>query len=212
MDPLVIAKCPLNELLAAIGQLTLPFTELPPGTQSVNRKLDGYPVYVGEVNGLAYLVEPDRTFIALCWGLLARVSREVDALVIGAHYDKVEDHCEFFAAQAGELVRAFWDSPPKASRPFELGNPLFSEIDTPFLALAGAGLSEALQSFGFPPIDCLRGFDSLPGERCMAWKGTSVALCEVDEFRLPVYEHIRQYANLSNRPPEAVVRVRGIAG
>lgn len=210
MDPLVIAKCSLDNLLAAIGRLTAPFTELPPGTESINRNVDGCPVYVGEVNRLAYLVEPDRTLIASCWGFLARVSREVDALVFGAIYESWEDHCEFFAAHAGEVVRAFWNSPPKATRPYALGDPFPCEACIPLSASGGAGLAAALQAFGFPPIDCRRGFDSLPGERCVAWKGDSIALYENDEFGEPVKAHVRAYANPNYRPPEAVVRVRWI--
>jgi hypothetical protein len=210
MDPVVIATCPLDDLLAAIGRLTVPFTELPPGTESIDRTADGCPVYVGEVNRLAYLVEPDRTLIAYCWGFLARVSREVNALVIGATYEPAEDHGEFFAADAGQVVRAFWNSPPKAIKPYSLSRPLPSEAVTPLSASGGAGLAAALQAFGFPAINCRIGFDSLPGERCVAWKGDIVSLYERDEFHEPVKAHVRAYANPNYRPPECVVRVRRI--
>jgi hypothetical protein len=208
MDPLVVAQCPLDSLLAAIGRLTVPFAELPPGTEHIDRRVDGCPVYVGEVGGLAYLVEPDRTFLALCWGLLARVSREADALVIGVYYDRAEDHTEFFAARSGQVLRTFWNSPPKATRPYSVGEPLPSEAGTPLTSPDGVGLAVALASFGFPPFDCRRGFDSLPGERCVAWKGDWAALYESDAFGDPVKEHVRAYANPSYRPPEPVVRVR----
>ena len=72
----VVSSSRLDRLLTALGQLTTPFEELPPGLTAVNPRLHGDPVLVGEINGFSYLIEDAGTAFAHCWGLLARTARD----------------------------------------------------------------------------------------------------------------------------------------
>ena len=203
----VIASCRLDRLLGWLGQQTTPFQELPPGRDAVNIDVDGYPVVVGEVDGLAYLIEDGGTAFACCWGLLARAAQELDALVIGSAHDIMEDHCELFVARGSEVVRAFWSNPRRTTKPFSRGIPLASEAGTPLSASDGCGLAAALETFGFPLKDEER--DLLPGERRVLWKGDLGALLEGDAMSSPVSAHVRAFANPDYQLPVGV-RVRRI--
>jgi hypothetical protein len=207
MQTMVVAQCRLDLLLSLIGRLTVPFRELPPGQDAVNPHVDGEPVLVGEINGWAYLCENAATVFAISWGLLARVARELDALVIGTTFDPSEDHCQFFVTQGPAVVRAFWSNPYRTTRPYAQGDPLPSEAACPLSAPGGAGLKAALQAFGFPPLDD-EGTDLLPGERWVTWPGDSAALLQADELAEQVNNHVRAFLNPAYRWPEPVVRVR----
>jgi hypothetical protein len=201
----VVASCRLDQLLCCLGRLTTPFQELPPGRDAVNISVDGYPVLVGEFDGLAYLIEDGGTAFACCWGLLARAAQELEALVIGSVHDPTEEHCEFFVAQSSRIVRAFWSNPRRTTWPFSQGTPLASEAWTPLSASDGRGLMAALEGFGFPLKDEAR--DLLPGERWVTWKGDLGALLEKDALGTLVNDHVRAFANPDYQPPVPRVRM-----
>jgi hypothetical protein len=204
MHQMVVARSPLNGLLSAISRLTSPFHEVPPGQESINRHIDGEPILVGEVNGLSYLCEDHATVFALCWGLLTRVSRDLDSLVVGSSFDPMEEHCEFLMASKGELLRAFWSNPLRSTQHYELGQPLPCEAKSPLSAYRGAGLKAALRTFGFPLLD----YERFDADRMVTWPGDSVALLEADEMSEPVNNHVRTFPNPAYRPPVPKVTVR----
>ena len=210
MDQIVIARCSSEKLLAVMGRLTAPFAALPPGRETVNLRVDGIPVVAGEIDGLAYLLENEATVFAYCWGLLERVAREVDALVLGAGFEADEEHGELFAANGQGMMRAWWRNPFRTTEPYSLGAPLPSEAAVPLSAPAGRGLSAALREFGFPAGDFGQQLPEIQGERLMLWKGEPGALYETDDHRKPVNAHVRKFGNPAYRPPQAVVRVRRI--
>jgi hypothetical protein len=196
--------------LAVLGRLTSPFTELLPRQDSINPLRDGEPVLVGEVHGLAYLFETGGTVLALCWGLLARLARALDALVIGSVYDPGEEHGELFVVRGPDVVRAYWSNPRRATRPYALGAPLPCEADCPLFEPGGTGLEGALRSFGFPLLDA-SDTALLPGERWVTWQGRALELLEADEMAEAVNAHVRAFANPAYRWPEPRVRVRRTA-
>jgi hypothetical protein len=206
MHHLVIAEGRPEQVLEVIGRLTVPFAELPPGRDTLRRE-DGDPVLVGTVNDLTYLSEEHGTVFAMCRGLLARVARALDSLVIGSSYDPGEEHCEFFVARGAEVVRVFWSNPRRTTRPYSQGPPLPCEAECPLSAPGGAGLERALRAFGFafpePSATVL-----LPGERWVLWPGNSLKLLETDEMAAEVNDHVRAYWNPAYRWPEPKVRVR----
>jgi hypothetical protein len=205
----VVASSRLDQLLSALGQLTTPFEEPPPGRTEINPRLDGDPVLVGEVNGFSYLIEDAGTAFALCWGLLARTARELNELVIGAAYDPSEEHGELLVAKGPDIVRAFWSNPRRTTRAYSVGVPLVSEATFPLAAAGGRGLAAALEGFGFPLFNDDER-DLLPGERWVTWKGDLSLLMSQDELGAAVSDHVRAHANPSYRPPEPVVRLRRI--
>jgi hypothetical protein len=210
MDPclhsLLVAQTSVDRLLDVLGRLTVPFRELAPGRETFNPHVDGEPVLAGEVNGLAYLLEVGATCFAIDWGLLARLARELDALVIGMSRDRSEDHCEFFAARGPELVRAFWSNPRRATRPFSLGDPLPCEAACPLGAPGGVGLTAAIEAFGFPLLDD-DGFDRADGDRWLTWPGDSKTLMGANEFKERLDQHLRDFWNPDYRWPELALRV-----
>jgi hypothetical protein len=206
---MVLAQCPLEELLAVIGRLTAPFTELPAGQDTFNPHVDGEPVLVGAVNGLSYLSEGAGTVFAVSWGFLARVARELDALVLGSAYDPNEEHCQLFVARGPEVVRAFWSNPRRTTRPYAQGSPLPCEANCPLSAPGATGLGMALEAFGFPPADC-KELDQIQGERWVGWHGDSRALLESDELAEQVNNHVRAFPRPGYRWPEPRVRVRWV--
>jgi hypothetical protein len=210
MHQVVVAQGRSDELLAALGRLTSPFTELLPGQESINPLRDGEPVLVGDVHGLAYLFETGGTVFALCWGLLARLARTLDTLVIGSVYDPGEEHGEFFVARGPDVVRAYWSNPRRTTRLYALGAPLPCEADCPLSAPGGAGMAVALRAFGFPLLDA-PGTALLPGERWVTWQGRALELLEADEMVEAVNAHVRAFANPAYRWPEPRVRVRWTA-
>jgi hypothetical protein len=203
----VVSSSRLDQLLSTLGRLTVPFAELPPGLTAVNPRLHGDPVLAGEVNGLSYLIEDAGTAFAHCWGLLARTARELNEWVIGAVYDPSEAHCEFFAANGPNVIRAFWSNPRRTTHVYSVGVPLACETTFPLSAAGGRGLAAALESFGFPLFHDEER-DVLPGERWVTWKGDLQSLLSNDELGAAVNDHVRAYANPTYRPPEPVVRVR----
>src|SRR5687768_8529918 len=98
MHQLIVARTSLDQLLAVVGRLTSPLVAVPPGRESVDALVDGEPIVVGEMEGLSYFLEDAGTVFGSCWGLLAKVACEIDALVIGSVFDPSEDHVQFFAA------------------------------------------------------------------------------------------------------------------
>jgi hypothetical protein len=208
MHHLVVAQAQPEEVIEAIGRLTVPFAELPPGRDTLLRE-DGDPVLVGAVNGLTYLSEEHGTVFAMCWGLLARVARALDALVIGSAYEPSEDHGELFVARGAEVVREFWCNPRRTTRPYSQGRPLPCEAECPLSAPGGAGLVRAMRAFGFafpePSATAL-----LPGERWVLWPGNSLELLEAAVKESAVNAHVRAYWDPAYRYPEPTVRVRRI--
>jgi hypothetical protein len=204
MHQMVVARSPLAALLSAIGRLTSPFHDVPPGQESINPRIDGEPILVGEVNGLSYLCEDHGTVFALCWGLLTTVSRELDLLVIGSCFDPMEEQCELLVASNGDVVRAFWSNPMRTTQIYELGKPLPCEAKSPLSAYGGVGLRTALRTFGFSLMD----YDQFDADRMVTWRGDSLALLEADEMGKPVRDHVRAFANPAYRPPEPKVTVR----
>jgi hypothetical protein len=209
MHQLVVAQGRPEEVLEAIGRLTVPFAELPSGRNVTLRRQDGEPVLVGAVNGLTYLSEVYGTVFAMCGGLLARVARALDALVIGSAFDPGEEHCEFFVARGVEVVRVFWSNPRRTTRPYSQGRPLPCEAECPLSAAGGVGLELALRAFGFsfpePSATAL-----LPGERWVTWPGNSLELMEADERAAAVNDHVRAYWNPAYSMPVPTVRVRRV--
>ena len=84
-----------------------------------------------------------------------------------------------------------------------------SEDGMPLETPNGARPAAAIPAFGFPLHDRQRGFESLPGERCVAWPGDAVALYEGDEFHKQVNEHVRLYANPAYRSPQCLYAFGG---
>jgi len=205
MHQMVVAQCQLDRLLSEIGRVTLPFKEVPPDQETINPRVDGWPLLAGEVNGLSYLCEDHGTVFALCWGLLTWVSRELDSLVISSSFDPMEEHCQFFVASKSEIVRAFWSNPRRCTRPYSLGKSLPCETNSPLSARGGTGLKTALKAFGFPLLDYEQGFDA---DRMVTWPGDSAALLEADEMGESLNNHVRAYPNPAYRPPVAKVTVR----
>jgi hypothetical protein len=200
----VVARSPLVRLLATIGQLTSPLQNVPAGQQTIHRRNDGEPILAGEINGLSYLFEDHATVFALCWGLLSRVSRELGSLVVGSCFDPLEDQCELFLADRGQVLRAWRSNPRRTLRPYSLGAPLESEANVSLSAAGGAGLKAALRAFGFPLLD-REWFDA----DCMVvWPGDSCALLEADDLCKPVGDHARAWANPAYQPPVPKVTVR----
>ena len=203
----VVTSSGLTQLLDCLGRMSVPFQDLPPGQTSVNALADGYPVLVGEVNDLAYLVEDGGTAFGMCWGILARVARDLEALVIGTVYSASEDHCEFFAARGPQIVRAFWSNPRRTTRPYSQGTLLASEAATPLST--GDGIAAAMRDFRFPLWNDEER-DLLPGERWVLWPGDLATLLESDELRERVNDHVRANPNPTYQPPVPKVRVRRI--
>ena len=192
MHQVVISHRPLDRLLSVIGGLTAPFHELVPGQESINPHEDGEPIMVGEVNGVSYLLEDHGTAFAMCGDLLVRASRELESFVIGATFDPMEEHCEFFVANRGEMLRAFWSNPQRTVRPYSLGSPLPCETNASLSAPGGAGLKAALRAFGFPLLDHAQGFDA---DRWVTWKGNIQALLDGDEIVQQIRSHVRAFMN-----------------
>jgi hypothetical protein len=165
MHSVVVAQTPLNVVLDSLGRLTSPFMELTPGQLTIDRRRDGEPVLVGEIGDLAYLFDPFwAASFATCWGLLARLARELGTKVMGSTYDPSEEHGEFFLARGSEVVRAFWSNPCRTTRPYSQGDPLPSEANHPLAEAGGRGLTAALDALGFPVLE-LQDTDWRPGER-----------------------------------------------
>ena len=204
MHQMVVARSPLASLLSAIGRLTSPFHDVPPGKESVNPRVDGEPILAGEVNGLSYLCEDHGTVFAMCWGLLTRVSGELDTLIIGSCFDPTEEHCRFLVASKAEVQRAFWSNPLRTTQHYELGKPLTCEAKSPLSAYGGVGLKTALRTLGFPLLD----YEQFDADRMVTWRGDSLALLGDDEMSKPVGDHVRAFANPAYRPPEPKVTVR----
>src|SRR5437588_412759 len=210
MHQVVLARSPLADLLSVLGGLCAPLKELPAGQETIDWRRDGDPILAGEADGLSYLFENYGTVFATCWGLLARAARQLDTLVVGSTYDPSEDHCELFVARGGDVVRAFWSNPRRATRPFAKGAPLACEAECPLSAPGGAGLTAAVRSFGFSLLDSA-GDALLPGEHWMLWKGDALSLLERDELAAWVGDHVRTFANpatSSARGPPAAPSAR----
>lgn len=208
MYPLIISDLPIQQLLDAIHQVTgTPFQRVPAGQKEINRD-DGEPLIAGEVDGRSYLLDLWSAMIASLRSPLAKIAVDFDCLLVATAHDRTELQCEFFVAQGGKLCRLYWHNATRTTKDFTVGEPLATELDFPLSNPDGSGLTAALQSYGFRQMDYTKGFQRVPGDFVLTWKGDALELLKQDALSQQIDDHVRMHPNPHYRGKIPGIRLR----
>jgi hypothetical protein len=109
---------------------------------------EGWRLAGGELEGRTYLL--DTTMLLSTDGdAIVDISRELGCLVVGCGQETTSGTHWLYAADSGNLLRAYWNSYGDMQAAWSKGDPLDSEDRQPLEDLDGDGLIAALATLGF---------------------------------------------------------------
>lgn len=207
MYQLIVSDLPISQLLDAIHNVTeSPFVRFSADEEEISLDV-GEPLVAGEIDGRSFLLDLSAAMVASLWSHLLKIAADLDCLIVATSHDRMETQCEFFAAQSDKIRRLFWHNPKRTTKDYSVGEPLATEYNTPLSNPDGSGLTAALRSFDFCQMDYTKGFQRVPGDFVVMWKGDALELLKRDALNQQINDHVRRNPNPKYNAP--VLRLRG---
>lgn len=149
---IVAADASAERLIAALDALSPTLT---PGPRrgalddlDLEHADDGSRLAFGEREGRSYVLDSSMVLSA-DGDVIVEASRALGATVVGCGQETTSGSYWLFAADRGQLIRAYWNSHADMREPWSKGRPLVAESSTPLEDIDGAGMFAALTSLGF---------------------------------------------------------------
>lgn len=149
---IVAAEATAERLIATLDALS---PSLTPGSRrgvldelDLEHGDDGFRLAFGERDGRAYILDASMVLSA-DGDAIVEASRTLGAVVVGCGEETTSGSYWFFAADRGQLIRAYWNCYADMRQPWSKGQPLAVEASQPLEDLDGAGMFAALTSLGF---------------------------------------------------------------